>query len=118
MQRNLKLHAKMEAKLLNIKSVPCKGNMLEYRPVSVIPSFLATGRQLKGNDTVRLCSYFTIGRRRTQKKKGKQNQSNELLLVECVPRLRLNDNDNTHPIVYKWVCERAAKQKECREINQ
>lgn len=35
-----------------------------------------------------------------------------------MPRLRLNDNDNTHPIVYKWVRERAVKQKETREINQ
>lgn len=30
----------------------------------------------------------------------------------------LNDNDNTHSIVNKWLCERASKQKETGGINQ
>lgn len=47
-------------------------------------------------------------------KKGKGNQSNELSLVKCVLGLRLNDNDDTHPIVNKWVHQHAAKQKETR----
>lgn len=111
----------MAEKLQNINAMLWKGDVcLKYRIVSVIPSLLETGCQLKSHDSayrrVTLCSCVSIGWRESEKKGNKIKQMSFCLLSRGL-RLRLNDSDDIHSIVNKWLCGPASKQKETGRIN-